>query len=76
MKKNDGGPAFPELQEIRFGSSTHVDHIAHYPGMSLRDWFAGMALISIIPQNRLNEYMCGTAYEMADAMLKERSKLD
>ena len=52
-------------------------------GMSLRDWFAGMAmqgLLASLANPRLNEravvdsLIAETAYEIADAMLKERDK--
>ena len=71
MNKNDGGPAFP-AKEYLYGENYR------YPtGMSLRDWFAGMALQPIIasltspvPTEKVSE----KAYEIADAMLKEREK--
>lgn len=63
MKKDDGGPA---------------------RGMSLRDYFAGRALAmladpAVMPQNDNgdNEWedgLAGSAYEIADAMLREREK--
>jgi hypothetical protein len=49
------------------------------PGMSLRDWFAGMALQGLwaSPFNRGRGYEEDSisAYEMADAMLAERERL-
>lgn len=49
------------------------------PGMSLRDWFAGMALQGILAgwnQNIGGALECGSAsrhaYEYADAMMKAR----
>lgn len=54
------------------------------PGMSLRDWFAGQALPSLVAQPEigaavaknngitLNEAVASTAYGIADAMLKAR----
>ena len=49
MIKNDGGPAFPSE------SATVYDHEADFAkqvssmrGMSLRDWFAGQALIALM----------------------------
>lgn len=76
-----GGPAFPEGDAV-FG------------GMSLRDWFAGMALAGWMahfgknakhPARNLSgiDYPCadaneiaGASYEIADAMLKERSRAE
>jgi len=50
-------------------------------GMLLRDWFAGQALGSFLSQvirEDGDEYksktMAGDAYELADAMMKERKK--
>ena len=67
-KINDGGPAFPPMHDPQ----THVS------GMSLRDWFAGMALQGMLAEpgssERDNYYHNNTraAYRMADAMLKAR----
>ena len=79
MEKNDGGAAFP--QPI---CDDHGETMT--PGMSLRDWFAGMALQGILSNNNLNCYWkecekeeCAiknteTAYRLADAMIAERAK--
>ena len=82
-----GGPAFPAF-EIR----THdtQDLVANASqGMTLRDWFAGQALIGIIANQALLdviskvsivERVCPSvlqsraAYETADAMLAHRSQ--
>ncbi len=62
--KRDGGPAFPA---VRFSDSGDK-------GMSLRDWFAGMALQGLIGiSNGLSaSALPAAAYELADAMLKRR----
>jgi hypothetical protein len=67
-KKQDGGPAFP------------AEHGLSKSGMSLRDWFAGQALVGLareisddITVHRRNG-IASDAYELADAMLAERSK--
>ena len=68
---NDGGPAFP----VRFMPVGEVD--LGLQGMSLRDWFAGMALQGLCCQNILPRTAgdaASVAYEVADAMLSERSK--
>jgi hypothetical protein len=71
-KINDGGPAFPGArhEQVRQhdGSQTWADVI--YPGMSLRDWFAGQALASFVPDTPQNK--AEAAYAIADAMLKAR----
>ena len=44
--KDDGGPAFPHgpLGDTMHGEDGRISHQCQaYPGMSLRDWFAGMA---------------------------------
>ena len=67
MSKNDGGPAFPN----EFGC-----------GMTLRDWYAGMALQGELansgeePWSDDNELMCARrCYAFADAMLKIKEEL-
>lgn len=65
-KINDGGPAFPR-------SANDCDNGA--PGMSLRDWFAGMAMQGSLSGREcaLDAQMVGMAsYAFADAMLKAR----
>ena len=55
------------------------------PGMTLRDWFAGQALVSTMrivtgmesePGEGMAQTFARRAYEMADAMLAEREKND
>jgi hypothetical protein len=54
------------------GKETHT-----YCGMTLRDWFAGMAMQGILSDPALmypaNE-LAANAYSLADAMIQERSK--
>jgi len=63
--KNDGGPAFPETPL----SGGH-------PGMSLRDYFAGMSLQGLRSSGSLvdSERAARLSYEDADAMLRERAR--
>ena len=74
-EKDNGGPAFPlDYSEKGFGEQ----------GMTLRDWFAGQALPSIIEGARKiliateqmpsSDRMAHAAYVLADAMLAERAK--
>lgn len=60
----DGGPAF---QDVPGGGG-------FYTGMSLRDWFAGQALVGLINQHMSWDNNSVDAYDMADAMLVERAK--
>lgn len=71
------GPAFPFISGID-------DDETHYSGMSLRDWFAGMAMQGILANEKLTpvtgliiaemSIRADAAYDYADAMLAERSK--
>jgi len=73
--KDDGGSAFP-LPSVVASIS---------PGMSLRDWFAGQVIGAVIqrsphdrktiPGGNPTQWWAGLAYEMADAMLAERVKV-
>ncbi len=64
---NNGGPAFPI-----------PDGVSHFPGMTLRDYFAAKAIAPIMlhPQGPSGhwETIASQAYAMADAMLAERAK--
>lgn len=81
---NDGGPAFPtQLQDDRSQITCDAG-----PGMSLRDYFAGQALIGSLSKdislenhtwvyNRANRAeLARDCYEIADAMLEARSLPD
>jgi hypothetical protein len=69
----NGGPAFPCEEAVdQYGSlSTHE-------GMTLRDYFAAKALQGFCTTDLPNAYLplllAQEAYEIADAMLKARSK--
>lgn len=67
-------PAFPSPDWNGSWQGPDANH-----GMSLRDWFAGQALAGILPAaigkaNPLEEAVAYGAYQIADAMLAERSK--
>jgi hypothetical protein len=64
-QKDDGGDAFPPT----FGPAGDVG-----VGMSLRDWFAGQVVSSIMTDGRIQSYNHAAmeAYKMADAMLEAR----
>jgi len=78
--KSDGGPAFPHgpLGDTMTGEDGRTWH--QWPGtagMSLRDWFAGQALVGAIAhsgQLGWDDASVKEAYQVADAMLKEREK--
>jgi len=75
MEKDDGGPAFPHQP---MDSTGFPEHEAFH-GMSLRDWFAGQALVGVLasrdPDRAPWAMMDATsAYELADAMLLARTQ--
>ena len=72
----NGGPAFPADTEYRENGEWRKD-----PGMSLRDWFAGIALnkawnyvINVTDFDSTADNAADLAYAIADAMLAEREK--
>ncbi len=70
----DGGAAFPTEQGVAPDGTWNQTHES---GMSLRDWFAGMALqgflASGMPQNTAPDSVAHDAYLIADAMIKYRA---
>lgn len=87
MRPDDGGNAFPVLE--RHESYKHRElneepevFFASEPGMSMRDWFAGMALQGSLAataeaiQLKHLAALAQGAYLIADAMLAERKKSD
>ena len=75
--KNDGGPAFP-FDWMDFQPTTGDQVVREqFPGLSIRDWFAGKAMQGILecPEDRVewDPYITAqNAYKQADAMLKAR----
>lgn len=52
MKKNDGGPAFPQPQVLTDGAAGIVSSLEMGEGgMSLRDYFAAKALEGLLAMN-------------------------
>lgn len=86
---NDGGPAFPVDTGMGEGGAGHQTGAStwQFPGMSLRDHFAGIALHAVLATENswrdngfkpvdgksLAENSALCAYQIADAMLKARS---
>ncbi len=65
MSKANDGPAFP----------TDGEYAGFQSGMSLRDWFAGMSLARLVNEEKRSPTAVAIlAYQIADAMLAERSK--
>ena len=81
--KADGGPAFPVREAERFNPENNETHaIEQHWGMSLRDWFAGKALMGwAAGRNRPMEHeacepasVARSCYAYADAMLRARER--
>jgi hypothetical protein len=84
-KTDDGGPAFPGAAPmVAMDQSGHLRRVED--GMSLRDWFASMALQGIIacPEpapdadniEELTLILANAAYTYADAMIAARKAGD
>lgn len=71
MSKDNGGPAFGEFQQ--FGDVAMRDG-----GLSIRDYFAAKAMHGMIASygylRSEVDVIAESAYDCADAMLKERCK--
>jgi hypothetical protein len=88
VEKKDGGPAFPGvLTNYQLATGQRTVETGQN-GMSLRDYFAGQALIGIVAgaasdtlvskedheQGLACGLVAGMAYELADAMLAARTR--
>ena len=86
--RDDGGPAFPEPKWTRCGEQEIGES---KPGMTLRDWFAGQALVGMVPvvckpgcqyepqegdPRSVEVFTAAVVYSLADAMLAERAKVE
>jgi hypothetical protein len=63
----DGGPAFPLNVNNREGGW-------YSEGMSIRDWFAGQALMGLCSRGTVSEGTVAQCYLVAQWMLAERDK--
>lgn len=71
----EGGPAFgtrPPTVKWDHDNLAHVECYGH-AGMTLRDWFAGMALMGLASFDALNAEIAHECYSLADAMLLARN---
>jgi hypothetical protein len=73
MKHNDNsGPAFPVLPPVGPDGQTPPGYPYPDGGMTLRDWFAGLAMHGLLSGPGSNDQRAAFAYQQADAMLKAR----
>ena len=86
--KIDNPAAFPIAEqaariESYQGLQHHYPHVPAQSGMTLRDYFAGQALMALISKDNKDGEKCGKkavpllaqySYEYADAMLKARNQ--
>lgn len=75
--KNNGGPAFPRPVSRKNPIDPSTEQPAQ-EGMTLRDWFAGMAMQGICANPENDGMNTGDAvlraYQAADAMIDQRDK--
>ena len=79
MSERDGGPAFPARE--RYCEVNHKWEKVGTTGMTLRDWFAGQALVAMTTSPHLDynmddgaKMLAEDAYLVADAMLAAREQ--
>lgn len=75
MIPDDGGPAFPSGKSEKAG---YENTLPYYEGMTLRDWFAGQALVGIwaCPTSSGDWHdLADEAYKTADAIIAARNNL-
>ena len=81
MGKKDGGPAYPSIYEQQGGNDSGSAVFFSNPGMSLRDYFAGQAMVGLLA-GATNAYwqddallrrlmIANEAKQLADGMLAE-----
>jgi hypothetical protein len=75
MNETDGGPVFPRfIVSSEPGQPSTI--LAQTEGMTLRDWFAAMAVQGIYAAGSWDtrQKIAEMAYKAADAMLEARTK--
>ena len=78
----DGGPAFPIPEQHgqqyvghpAHGMAWEQDFVPAQPGLSLRDWFAGQAIVGLAMDKNPADMIAEWAYALADAMLEARTQ--
>lgn len=70
MSMDTGGPAFPTgAQQDRYG-----DFVSGDEGMTLRDYFAAVAMPAAMAVFRHPDAVADESYKYADAMIRARNK--
>lgn len=78
MSKNDGGPAFGQVVELKCvrvdptGGEEYEPETCLHGGLSVRDYFAAKAMQACLMHSDNPEKNASKAYAQADAMLKAR----
>ena len=78
--QHDGGPAFPRPSSEAHDAQGRTFYPCAYDGMTLRDYFAGQALVGLLASN-MGRVDDGSSYAdlallHADAMLEARKQPD
>lgn len=78
MDNEKNPPAFPTEWSVGLEPGEPMQtgtHTASYPGMTLRDWFAGQALVGLMMHGPWGDpdSHAAYAYNAADAMLAARN---
>jgi hypothetical protein len=92
MSIKDGGPAFPaeRFEVVQITSDETRWERVEYSGMTLRDYFAGQALVGLLSgdieslhleakasgEPSIRKFVTAVSYTYADAMLAEREADD
>lgn len=88
MRKDNGGPAFPQTQVLDGDRGFVSGNDVGEGGMTIRDYFAAKSLVGYLccketilapdgseaPDVLDDKYLAFLSYAMADAMLAERNK--
>ena len=78
MNKQDGGPAFGQVVELKcvrvdpFGAEEYEPETCLHGGLSVRDYFAAKAMQACLMHSSDIKRNAMLAYEQADAMLIAR----
>ena len=70
----NGGPAFPQQKFHPKDAATNIPYyVESTGGMTLRDWFAGQALVGLLTNEGNNEDQTTMdAWDLADRMLENQ----